>query len=125
MTGRNPRPEKTRDYRRHAHGLLAQCEGHLPVVFAELNGWPTETRVRCHRRIGVSNGYCPAHRNQNPLEAVWDAMTPQERDAATQRALRWDAPQRDPSMEERVRHEQSETYRVAMQDAGRGSLNRG
>jgi hypothetical protein len=119
MTGRNPRTEKTRDYRRHAHGLLAQCEGHLPVVFAELNGWPAETRVRCHRRIGVANGYCPAHRNQNPLEAVWDAMTPQERDAATARVL---TP--DPDFHHRLRHEAEEGYRDAMIDAGRSSLIR-
>ena len=38
--------------------------------------------------------------------------------------LNWQAPQRDPSMEERVRHEQSEHYRDAMNDSGRGSLLR-
>ena len=121
MTGRDPRTEKTREYRRAPHGTQGpQCQGTLPPTFGTRNGWPAETRVRCHRRIGVANGYCPAHRNQNPIEAVWDAMTPQERDAATHRALR-----PDPDFHHRLRAEMEEGYREAMNDAGRGSLLRG
>ena len=113
---------------------MIRCQGTLPPTFGTRNGWPAETRVRCHRRIGVANGYCPAHRNQRidpSLEAVWEAMTPDERRVATARALNWQVPRPDPELRERVEHETehdrtetTEHYRDAMMDSGRGGLLR-
>ena len=39
-------------------------------------------------------------------------------------SLNWQAPRPDPELRERVTHEQSEGYRDAMMDSGRGSLLR-
>ena len=52
---------------------MIRCQGTLPPTFGTRNGWPAETRVRCHRTLGVqtwqgSHGQmmvaCPAHRKQ-------------------------------------------------------------
>ena len=52
---------------------MTRCQGTLPPTFGTRNGWPNETRVRCHRTLGVqtwqgSHGQmmvaCPQHRKQ-------------------------------------------------------------
>jgi len=127
---------------------MTQCMGTRPPTYGTRNGWPTETRVRCHRRIGVaiwqgSHGQtmvaCPAHRKQvEALDAPYRAVEITNADATHSvtgpdgtvvgpgetKVLRWNAPRQDPEMRERVTHEQEEGYRDAMQDAGRGSLLR-
>ena len=93
---------------------MIRCQGTLPPTFGTRNGWPNETRVRCHRTLGVqtwqgSHGQmmvaCPQHRKQ--VEAL-------------------DAPYRpDPDFQHRLRAEMEEGYRDAMMDSGRGGLLRG
>jgi hypothetical protein len=102
MTGRNPRPEKLRDYRRASHGTAGtQCMGHLPPTYGiGDNGYPRLHHTRCLRRIGVTvwQGHhgqilaaCPLHRAD--VEAQ-------------------DAPYRpDPDFANRMRHEMEETTR--------------
>jgi hypothetical protein len=104
MTGRNPRPEKLRDYRRASHGTAGtQCMGHLPPTYgANENGYPRLHHTRCLRRIGVTvwqgaHGQilaaCPLHKREVEAQG---------------------APYRtDPDFNHRMRHEMEENEKEA------------
>ncbi len=109
MTGRDPRPEKTRDYRKNSWADHT-CQG---IVRSELQqsttGFPMTVTVRCRQTVGVSTWTgslgqtlraCSRHFGQVEL-----ASRPFRADRIT---LRWDAPRRSLALEMRVAHEEGE-----------------
>jgi hypothetical protein len=125
MTGRNPRTEKTRDYRREPWtGHLCRARiplGSKPIERPGPFGFPESITIHCNQQVGVRpvpGGYaCPIPGHAEDVTAQSMAVP-----------LRWNVGRRRADLELRAAHELTETtehYRDAMQDAGRGSLLRG